>query len=247
MTSKIHTRLFVESDLRDQQTVQLDSNQSHYLANVLRAKVGDKVALFNGRDGEWATEISHIAKRAITLNVTRKIKDQTTEPDVWLVFAPIKKARIDFMAQKATELGASHLVPIYTRRTIVDRVKVDRLHANAIEAAEQCERVTVPTIGEPVKFEKLMAGWPLERRIMFCDETLSSEAATSALIKAATDTPNAPWAIFIGPEGGFDPSEYALLKEHPSTVAVSLGPRILRADTAAMAALSLWQAACGDW
>lgn len=243
---KINTRLYVETPLPGEGTVVLDKDQSHYLANVMRVKVGAPVALFNGDDGEWACEVATIEKRAVTLRVSTQIKEQTPEPDVWLVFAPIKKARIDFMAQKATELGASHLLPIYTRRTIVDRVKVDRLHANAAEAAEQCERITVPTIGEPVKFTQLMKEWPAERRIMFCDETLTGEAAHQALAKLSNE-PKTPWAIFIGPEGGFDDNERATLKSHPNAVAVSLGPRVLRADTAAMAALSLWQSALGDW
>jgi 16S rRNA (uracil1498-N3)-methyltransferase len=245
-STKINTRLYINAPLPGNGSIVLDKDQSHYLANVMRVKIGTPVALFNGSDGEWACEIDVIEKRAVTLKVTTQTRAQTPEPDVWLVFAPIKKARIDFMAQKATELGASHLLPIYTRRTIVDRVKIDRLHANAAEAAEQCERVTVPTIGEPVKFTQLMKNWPEERHIMFCDETLSGEAAHEALKKLSAP-PKKPWAIFIGPEGGFDDSERDLLKAHPSTVAVSLGPRVLRADTAAMAALSLWQSTLGDW
>ncbi|WP_262695829.1 16S rRNA (uracil(1498)-N(3))-methyltransferase [Kordiimonas aquimaris] len=246
MNDKANIRLYIEESLSQGMSITFDKDQSHYLANVMRSKLGSEIAIFNGQDGEWIGEITDIQKRAVTLQLNERRREQATEPDVWLVFAPIKKARIDFIAQKATELGASLLLPIYTRRTIVDRVKTDRLHANAVEAAEQCERLTVPTIGEPVKFEKLMADWPADRRIMFCDETLSGKPAHTALSNF-TKVPKEPWAIFIGPEGGFDDSERSFLHNHKNAVPVSLGPRIMRADTAAMAALSLWQSALGDW
>lgn len=246
MRKKFDRRLFIEGPLAKTNSITLSADQSHYLANVLRAKAGMPVALFNGKDGEWAAEVIEVSKRSVDLRVLEQVKTQSVEPDVWLVFAPIKKARIDFIAQKATELGASHLLPIYTRRTIVDRVKIDRLHANAVEAAEQCERITVPTIGEPVKFEKLMQEWPQNRHIMFCDESLSGQSAHQALSNIKT-ADKEPWAIFIGPEGGFDENERKLLQNHEKAIAVSLGPRIMRADTAAMAALSLWQSALGDW
>lgn len=247
MSYKASIRLYIEESLSEGGIITLDKDQSHYLANVMRSKLGNEVALFNGRDGEWAAEITDIQKRAVTLTLLSCKKEQVAEPDLWLVFAPIKKARLDFIAQKATELGVSHLQPVYTRRTIVDRVKTERLHANAVEAAEQCERLTVPTIAEPTKLEAILQDWPLNRKIMFCDETLSGDAAHTALAKAGAKNDNEPWAIIIGPEGGFDDTERKAIIEHPSTTVVALGPRVLRADTAAMAAISLWQSALGDW
>lgn len=246
MRNKIDIRLFIETNLPGDGFITLEQDQSHYLANVMRLKEGARLALFNGKDGEWAAEISDIKKRAVTVRVTEKVKEQMEEPDVWLVFAPIKKARIDFIAQKATELGVGHLHPIYTHRTIVDRVKTERLHANAVEAAEQCERLTVPTVAEPTKLEKLLDDWPENRRIMFCDEDLSGTSAHKALTEAGAGK-KYPWAILIGPEGGFDENERERIKAMPQTTVVSLGPRVLRADTAAMAALTLWQSAVGDW
>ncbi|MFC3053482.1 16S rRNA (uracil(1498)-N(3))-methyltransferase [Kordiimonas pumila] len=249
MRTKTLIRLFIEdaTNLALSVTVALSQAQSHYLANVMRLKAGDTVALFNGKDGEWSAEITEAHKRAVTLKIMHQTKEQIPEPDLWLVFAPIKKARLDFIAQKATELGASHLQPVYTQRTIVDRVKEERLQANAVEAAEQCERLTVPTVADPVKLDKLLDTWPDERKIMFCDEDLSGVAAHDALRSAETKGSVSPWAIFIGPEGGFTDEERARIKAHPNTVVVALGPRILRADTAAMSALALWQSALGDW
>jgi len=246
-TDKIHTRLYVTEALVKAELLSLSQDQSHYLANVMRMKAGAEVALFNGQDGEWAAIIETVQKRAVTVRINKQIKEQRQEPDIWLVFAPIKKARIDFIAQKATELGASHLQPMYTQRTIVDRVKTDRLHANAVEAAEQCERLTVPTIADPVKLSALFTDWPADRKIMFCDEDLSGQPAHDTLRNVSSKGQTEPWAIIIGPEGGFTNDERAMIKAHPNTVVVSLGPRVLRADTAAMAALTLWQSALGDW
>lgn len=247
MSYKASIRLYVEESLSQDSSITLDKDQSHYLANVMRCKLGNEVALFNGRDGEWAAEVTDIQKRAVTLHLTDLKREQSAEPDLWLVFAPIKKARLDFIAQKATELGVSHLQPAYTRRTIVDRVKTERLHANAIEAAEQCERLTVPTIAEPAKLDAILEDWPAERKIMFCDETLCGDAAHTALAKAGSKNMSEPWAIIIGPEGGFDDVERKAIREHENATVVALGPRVLRADTAAMAAISLWQSALGDW
>ncbi|WND03129.1 16S rRNA (uracil(1498)-N(3))-methyltransferase [Temperatibacter marinus] len=238
------TRLFIEDSLPGSGLIDLDKGQTHYLANVMRVTEGTRINLFNGRDGEWQCLVTHASRKSVSLLVEEKVRDQKTEPDVWLVFAPIKKARIDFMAQKATELGASKLIPLLTARTNTDRVKVDRLALNAIEAAEQCERLNVPEVTEPIKFKTLMEEWPSERRIMFCDEMRNAESAIHALPKGS---PPPPWAIFIGPEGGFDDRERETLAAQEGCVSVSLGPRILRADTAAMAALSLWQATLGDW
>ena len=247
MTYKANIRLSIEDSLSGGCTVTLEKDQSHYLVNVMRCKLGSHVSLFNGRDGEWVAEISDIQKRAVTLTLLSRQKEQLTEPDLWLVFAPIKKARLDFIAQKATELGVSHLQPVYTRRTIVERVKTERLHANAVEAAEQCERLTVPTIAEPEKLDIILKSWPVDRKIMFCDETLSGEPAHTALANTGSKNTNEPWAILIGPEGGFDDVERKAIIEHSNTTVVALGPRVLRADTAAMAAISLWQSSIGDW
>ncbi|WP_417450710.1 16S rRNA (uracil(1498)-N(3))-methyltransferase [Kordiimonas sp.] len=247
MAKKIQHRLFIEDSLPGGGIITLGNEQSHYLANVMRANVGTAVALFNGQDGEWAAEIIDVKKREVTLKIAERTREQTGEPNLWLAFAPIKKARLDFMAQKATELGVNHMIPVYTRRTIVDRVKTDRLRANATEAAEQCERLNVPTSDEPIKLEKLLATWPDDRMIMFCDEDLSGDSAYTALSRADNKESPKPWAIIIGPEGGFDDDERRMIRAHKNTVVVSLGPRVLRADTAAMAAISLWQAAIGDW
>lgn len=247
MSKNTQIRLFVDAPLASGGLVALERDQSHYLANVMRLKAGDSLTVFNGRDGEWQAEIKEVAKRQVTLQAISQTRAQTSEPDLWLAFAPIKKARLDFVAQKATELGVSHMVPVMTRRTIVDRVKTDRMSANAVEAAEQCERLNVPTVGEVVKLEALLADWPAERRLMFCDEDKSGEAAHTALQSVASKSAPGPWGILIGPEGGFDEQERALIRAHPATVTVSLGPRVLRADTAAMAAISLWQSALGDW
>jgi len=247
MGKKIDTRLFLDENLPGGGIITLDREQSHYLANVMRVSTGAPVAVFNGRDGEWSTEVAEVKKREVVLRIREKIKEQTQEPNLMLAFAPIKKARIDFIAQKATELGVAHLQPIYTRRTNVDRVKTERLHLNAIEAAEQCERLTVPAVSEPTKLMQLIADWPTERMIMFCDEDLSGQSAHEALASLPEAEKAKPWAIFIGPEGGFDDTERDAIKKLPQTIVVALGPRVLRADTAAMAAISLWQSAIGDW
>ncbi len=240
-------RLFINDVLTLGVSIELDREQSHYLATVMRQKVGDSVALFNGRDGEWAALITGIEKRTVILDIQQQTKPQSNEPDLWLAFAPIKKARLDFIAQKATELGVDRLIPVMTRRTIVDRVKTDRMVANAVEAAEQCERLTVPTVGDVTKLEKLLQDWPSDRHLMFCDEDLSGEPAHAALQKVAAKSNPGPWGLLIGPEGGFDDAERRMIRQHPNCVTVSLGPRVLRADTAAMAAISLWQSALGDW
>lgn len=240
-------RLFVDVPLMADATLPLDRDQSHYLATVMRLKIGDSVSVFNGQDGEWQASIDEADRRRVTLKISNLLKEQLSEPDLWLVFAPIKKARLDFIAQKATELGVSHLVPVMTNRTIVDRVNTSRLTANAIEAAEQCERLSVPTVGEAAKLGRILENWPPERKIMFCDEDLSGKPAHAALTSLCNKSDPGPWAILIGPEGGFDNAERALIRAHPNCVVVSLGPRVLRADTAAMAAISLWQSALGDW
>lgn len=236
-------RLYVDAGLSEGARVVLEEGQAHYVLHVMRAKIGDRLSLFNGRDGEWLAAVSETAKRTCTLTCERQIAPQAEVPDLWLVFAPVKKTPADYLTQKATELGVRVLQPIFTRRTIVTRVNTERMAANAVEAAEQSERVSVPDIREPVGFDKLLASWPAERRILFCDE--GGDCAPIA--EALRDSPAGPWAVFTGPEGGFDPAERAALRALPQVVPVSLGPRILRADTAALAALAVWQAVAGDW
>ena len=236
-------RLFVEVALGQAVRVVIEDGQAHYLLHVMRAKLGDRISLFNGCDGEWLAEVSEIAKRSCTVTCTAQIAPQADVPDLWLVFAPIKKTPADYLTQKATELGVRVLQPVITRRTIVTRVNSERMRANAVEAAEQSGRVTVPEIREPVAFDKLLAAWPADRRILFCDEGGDCAPIADAL----RATPEQPWAVFIGPEGGFDPAERTALRALPLVTPVSLGKRILRADTAALAALAVWQAVKGDW
>ena len=242
-------RLYVETALGEGVRVAPDNGQAHYLLHVMRAKVGDRVSLFNGRDGEWLARIAEASKRGCTLECERLTAKQAGVPDLWLVFAPIKKTPADYLTQKATELGVRALQPVITRRTIVTRVNLERMRANAVEAAEQSGRLDVSEIREPLGFDKLLAAWPRQRRILFCDEAGATATAGEAppIAEALRTAPEGPWAVFTGPEGGFDPAERAALRALPCVTPVSLGPRILRADTAALAALSVWQATKGDW
>ncbi len=201
------------------------------------------MALFNGRDGEWLAEIAQAAKRGVTATCLRQTAAQAGVPDIWLAFAPVKKTPADYLVQKATELGVSCLLPVFTRRTIVARINEERLAANAIEAAEQSGRLTVPEIRGAVAFDKLLAAWPKDRRLLFCDEGGDAKAMT----QAARESRGGPTGILTGPEGGFDPEERKALRALPFVVPVTLGPRILRADTAALAALAIWQAVAGDF
>jgi 16S rRNA (uracil1498-N3)-methyltransferase len=237
------TRLFVAAALETGAVVTLADGQTHYLLHVLRAGAGDRVLLFNGRDGEWQAEITAATKRGIALTVGAHMAQQRAVPDLWLVFAPVKKTPSDYLTQKATELGVSKLQPVFTRRTIVSRINAERLLANAVEAAEQSGRVSIPEVGEVTTLEKLLATWPHERRIFFCDE--GGEARP--LADAARDAGAGPAAILTGPEGGFDPAEREKLRALSFVTPVTLGPRILRADTAALAALAVWQSVGGDW
>ena len=240
-------RLYVDCALNEGGVVTLDKDQSRYLVSVMRVKTGAQVALFNGCDGEWQASVSEANKKAVCLTILSQSRVQEKEPDLWLAFAPIKKGRLDFMVQKATEMGALHLIPMMTQYTNVDRLKIERLRANALEAAEQCDRLQVPSVSDLTKLEQVLKQWPDDRMIMFCDEDLSGRSALEALAAADDKENTKPWGILIGPEGGFSPKEREVIKAHKNCVVVSLGPRILRADTAAIAALSLWQTALGDW
>ncbi len=240
-------RLFVEAALTESGIVELDADRAHYLRNVLRLEAGDAVSLFNGRDGEWRATIEMAGKRHARLIVGKQTRAQQTEPDLWLVFAPIKRARIDFVAEKATELGVSALVPVFTRYTAMTRVNVDRLQANALEAAEQTERLSVPRVHEAVTLEALLRDWPKERRLLLADESGGGSPIGPALGELDATARSAPWAVLVGPEGGFHRDELDALHKLDFVTAVGLGPRILRADTAALSALSCWQALVGDW
>jgi 16S rRNA (uracil1498-N3)-methyltransferase len=236
------TRLYFTADLGAGVAVALDEGQAHYLLHVLRAKSGNLVSLFNGRDGEWLAEISQAGKRGVTASCRKQTQPQAQTPDIWLVFAPVKKTPADYLVQKATELGASVLLPVFTRRTIVSRINQERMLANAIEAAEQSGRLSVPDVREGVAFDRLLVSWPKERRLFFCDEGGDAKPLAEA-VRGTTG----PAAILTGPEGGFDPAERAALRALPFVTPVTLGPRILRADTAALASLAIWQSVGGDW
>jgi 16S rRNA (uracil1498-N3)-methyltransferase len=236
-------RLHVEARLGAGLRVMPDERQSHYLLHVMRAKKGDRVNLFNGRDGEWSAHIASVSKRSCVLDCDRLMAHQSEVPDLWLCFAPIKKTPADYLVQKATELGVSVLQAVSTRRTIVSRVNLERMRANAVEAAEQSGRMSVPEIHTPLSLDKLLDSWPKDRRLIFCDESREAQSMARAL----RDEKDQPFALLTGPEGGFERVERDALLTHAFVVPVSLGPRILRADTAALAALAIWQSVRGDW
>lgn len=235
-------RLYVDHPLGPGQSVPVSRDQAHYLSGVMRRGPGDEVFVFNGTDGEWRTEIAEIGKRGGVLLAQDQTAPQRRPPDLWLMFAPIKKARTDFIVEKAAELGAARICPLQTQFTNAERIRRDRLQAHAVEAAEQCGGTYVPEVADLARLDKLLTDWPADRQLLFCDEAKVGEPPTAlaALRKG-------PWAILIGPEGGFSPEERNRLHALPQAHAVSLGPRILRADTAAVAALTLWQSALGDW
>ena len=238
MAAKI--RLYVDQPLGQGQSVPLDKAQAHYLFGVMRLAVGDEVLLFNGRDGEWRASIAEAGKRHGLLACVEQTRALQMPPDLWLLFAPIKKARTDFIVEKAVEMGVRRLMPVMTEYTNSGRVQRDRLQAHAVEAAEQCGATYVPEVAEAVKLDRLLAEWDMARQIMFWDEALAGARPNLPAVPG-------PWAILIGPEGGFSQKEQARLRGMETAHPVSLGPRILRADTAAVAALALWQMALGDW
>jgi 16S rRNA (uracil1498-N3)-methyltransferase len=235
-------RLYVEAPLLEGAEVVLEAAQSHYLGTVLRLKPGGRVLVFNGRDGEWAASFA-VAKRTATLLIGEKTRPQDMATDLHYLFAPLKSARLDYMVQKAVEMGVSRLQPVFTRHSQAARVNIERMRANTIEAAEQCGILSLPEVGEPLAFPQLLADWEPARRLVFCDE----HADTADPIAALAGLPCSPLAVLIGPEGGFAEDERAALLRLPNVIRLSLGPRILRADTAAVAALTLVQAGLGDW
>ncbi|MBL4602072.1 MAG: 16S rRNA (uracil(1498)-N(3))-methyltransferase [Emcibacteraceae bacterium] len=235
------TRLYINEELKAGAVHLIDDNQGHYLVNVMRIKMGEHLALFNGVAGEWIGEVTKVGKGKVKITIREKIAEQFFEPDLWYLFAPLKKARTDYMIQKATELGVSRICPIFTIRTNLDRIKHNKLVANAIEAAEQCGRMTVPQIDVMTSLKEILQNWPDERAIIFCDE------AGDAILMKDMKAIHKKAAILIGPEGGFSSEERQMIRDHKNAVAITLGPRILRADTAAVAALSLWQSFMGDW
>ena len=237
-------RLFVEHPLEAGASVGLDSGQAHYLKHVLRLKSGAPLTLFNGRDGEWRATIDGLGKGWGSLAVADRIRPQAVEPDLWLLYAPIKRSRQDFLIQKAVELGVSVLWPVLTAHTDVTRVNLERHRANVIEAAEQCERLTIPVLRQPARLADVLAGFPEDRRLAVCAESGMAVPVHDAFTAAGAGS---NWAILCGPEGGFAQSELDAFDKLSFITRISLGPRILRAETAAIAALSCWQAALGDW
>ena len=237
-------RLYVEAPLAAGARLALDRAQANYLLNVLRLGAGDEILVFNGADGEWRAGLEPDGRKSASLRVAARVRPQPAPRDLEYVFAPLKHARLDYMAQKAVEMGATVLRPVITRRTQTTRLNLDRLRANAIEAAEQCGVLALPDIAVETRFDAWLAAFPPARLLVFCDEDAAGEPLAAL---AAVAPPAAGVSVMIGPEGGFDPAERAALLSMPHVLRLSLGPRILRADTAAVAALALVQAALGDW
>ena len=235
-------RLYVEQPLAPGQAVVLSRDQAHYLFTVMRLGAGAQVLLFNGRDGEWRAGVAQAGRHGGVLVCHAQTRALQAPPDLWLLFAPLKKVRTDFIVEKAVEMGVARVLPVQTAHTNADRIRQDRLQAHAVEAAEQCGATFVPGVARLVALDRLMAEWPAERHLLWADETL---AGAHAALQAAGR--GDPWAVLVGPEGGFSDRERAALRAMPQVVPVSLGPRILRADTAAVAALTLWQSLLGDW
>ncbi len=234
-------RLYVDQPLGQEQTIPLNREQVHYLFAVMRLGLGDVVLLFNGRDGEWRSTVVEAKKRYGVLICEQQTQTLQMPPDLWFLFAPIKKARTDFIVEKAAEMGVARIVPVQTEYTNSERIRQDRLQVHAIEAAEQCGGTFVPEVAPLQRLDRILANWPDGRKLMFCDEAEAGSALTLAISSVNC------WAILIGPEGGFSSLERERLRSLPFVHVVSLGPRILRADTAAVAALAIWQQALGDW
>ena len=236
-------RLHVGEDLSEARRIELGSDQAHYLTRVMRLGVESPLLLFNGRDGEWRAHLAETGKRGCVLAIEARVRPQDVGPDLDLIVALVKRARLETIVEKAAELGAARVRLVRTERTNADHTNVDRLAAIATEASEQTGRLDVPVIVAPAPLARLLAEWPAGRRLMFCDEAGDADPAGAALPAAG----GGAWSILIGPEGGFSPAERAAIRAVPAATAVSLGPRILRADTAAIAAMTLWQSSLGDW
>jgi 16S rRNA (uracil1498-N3)-methyltransferase len=242
-------RLFLDLPLAQGTTLSLEAAQTNYLTNVLRLQPGANVLVFNGREGEWRAELAAAGKKKAALTVVERTREQTRASDLHYLFSPLKHARLDYMVQKAVEMGVTRLAPILMRHTQAERVNLDRMRANAIEAAEQCGVLDIPEVVEPRKFESLTRGWKAERLLVFCDEDADVKDPVAALASARSGglAGRLPVSVLVGPEGGFAQHERDALLKLPNVVRVALGPRILRADTAAVAALTLVQAVLGDW
>ncbi|MFL2774682.1 MAG: 16S rRNA (uracil(1498)-N(3))-methyltransferase [Paracoccaceae bacterium] len=234
-------RLFVDHTLGEAQSVPLNKDQAHYIFSVMRKSIGETILIFDGNNGEWEASIEEISKKSGVLLCIKQTKPQIMPPDLWLFFSPLKKVRTDFIVEKATELGVAKIIPVQTEHTNADRVNLSRLSAHAIEAAEQCGGTYIPKIEELQKINEVLENFPLDRRLLFCDEKLQASEVNLENLKKGK------WAILVGPEGGFSEIERNYLKGLKFTFSISLGPRILRADTAAVTAISLWQNYLGDW
>ena len=234
-------RLFVDHTLGEAQSVPLNKDQAHYIFSVMRKSIGETILIFDGNNGEWEASIEEISKKSGVLFCIKQTKPQIMPPDLWLFFSPLKKVRTDFIVEKATELGVAKIIPVQTEHTNADRVKLSRLSAHAIEAAEQCGGTYIPKIEELQKINEVLENFPPDRRLLFCDERLQASEVNLENLKKGK------WAILVGPEGGFSEIERNYLRGLKFTFSISLGPRILRADTAAVTAISLWQNYLGDW
>ncbi len=237
-------RLFTQSKLSNDECIELTTENVHYLLNVMRKKSGDNILLFNGIDGEWLGSIESLSKKYGTVRILEKTREYKKEPDIWLCFAPVKNAPIQNIVQKATELGISTLQPVFTQYTVINNVNTERMLANAVEASEQSERLSVPKIREPIKLNNMLENWEKDRKLILCDESGSGQPAVKALENLDN---KGKYAILIGPEGGFSPTEFEIMHKKHYIIPVGLGPRILRADTAAIAAIVCYQSILGDW
>jgi len=244
------SRLWTDGSLYEAAPITLTGDRAHYLRHVMRLDIGDHVLLFNERDGEWLATLAEASKRAVILSVAAQRRPPRPEPGPWLLFAPVKRAATDLILVKAVELGVERIQPILTRRGIAERVKEERLTALSIEAAEQCERLSLPSLAEIAPFESVLATWPDDRRLFIADEAgarLNPTAGPSAVHGAAACQRGQPWAIAIGPEGGWALGELDALRDSAFVTPIALGPRVLRAETAALAGLAVLQALLGDW
>ena len=234
-------RLFVPGPLAQGSAVPVDGNQAHYLSRVMRVAPGDAVILCDDESGEWAARVVEAGKREVVLEPVELLRPREAVPDLWLVPALLKKDRFDLVLEKATELGVAAIRPVLTRRCVADKLNLERARSVTVEAAEQCARTALPAIAKPVSLDAMLREWPEGRALFFADENGGQPAA------AAFASRTGPAAIVTGPEGGFDDAERAAIRAHPQAVAISLGPRILRSETAAIAALAVWMATAGDW